>query len=175
MRRMIRFALLSGALAVVGTAGTIAYVLDAPRWGTRTVNYYIDPANNDVSEAAAEAAIQAGASTWDRSRTRIFRLYYMGRTSGSSVANNGKNEVFCRNTSAESTIAETYWWSDANNRLIDADIVFYDGGMNFSTGSSGCSNGVYLEDTTAHEFGHAQGLGPQLRPERYDVLHSELV
>jgi hypothetical protein len=63
-----------------------------------------------------------------------------------------------RNASSGSAIATTYWWS-SGGRIIDADIVFWDGGFTFFTGSSGCSNGFYIEDIAAHEFGHALGLG----------------
>ena len=56
-------------------------------------------------------------------------------------------------------VAEAHWWYDSNNRLIDADIMFYDGGTRFFTGSSGCSGGSYIEDIAAHESGHALGLG----------------
>jgi hypothetical protein len=55
--------------------------------------------------------------------------------------------------------AETHWWYDGSNHLIDADIVLYDGGFKFFTGSAGCSGGVYIEDVIAHEGGHALGLG----------------
>jgi hypothetical protein len=65
----------------------------------------------------------------------------MGRTSATSFANNGKNEIFFRNASAGSMVAETHWWYDSSNRLLDADILFYDGGFKFFTGSSGCSGG----------------------------------
>jgi hypothetical protein len=159
MRMNHRFAFITAALVAGISAMPAAYVLTGPKWASRTVNYYINPANADVTAAAAEAAIQAGAATWGSQSNADFRFYYMGRTTGTTLANNGRNEVFFRNTSSGSTIAETYWWADASGRLIDADIVFYDGGFRFFTGSKGCSNGVYLEDTAAHEFGHALGLG----------------
>lgn len=148
----------TSGLLLFGMA-THAYVLTGPKWAVNQVPYYINPANADVSQSAALAAIQSGAAAWSMQTNANTLLYYMGQTSGTSLQNNGKNEIFFRNTSNGSTIAETYWWADANNRLIDADIVFYDGGFKFFTGSSGCSSGVYLEDTATHEFGHALGLG----------------
>ena len=56
-------------------------------------------------------------------------------------------------------VAEAHWWYDSSNRLLEADILFYDGGTKFFTGSSGCSGGSYIEDIAAHESGHALGLG----------------
>jgi hypothetical protein len=158
MRINHRFAFITAALVAAVSAMPAAYVLTGPKWASRTVNYYINPANADVTATAAEAAIQAGAATWGSQSNADFRFYYMGRTTGTTLANNGKNEVFFRNVSNGSLIAETYWWADAYGRLIDADIVFYDGGFRFFTGSTGCSSGVYIEDTAAHEFGHALGL-----------------
>jgi hypothetical protein len=49
----------------------------------------------------------------------------------------------------------------SSNELVDSDIVFWDGGFTFFTGSSGCggvSNAAYIEDIAAHELGHALGL-----------------
>ena len=63
-----------------------------------------------------------------------------------------------RNASNGSTIATTYWWSNGSG-ILDADIVFWDGGFRFYSGTSGCSGGFYIEDIAAHEFGHALGLG----------------
>jgi hypothetical protein len=86
--------------------------------------------------------------------------YYMGRTSGNTLSKNGRSEVFFRNTSGGGLYGETYWWYDGSYRLIEADIVFYTGNYRFYNGSSGCSgSGIYLQDATTHEFGHALGLG----------------
>ena len=48
--------------------------------------------------------------------------------------------------------------------IVDADIVFWDGGFTFFTGNTGCSNGFYIEDIAAHEFGHVLGLGHSTTP-----------
>jgi len=63
-----------------------------------------------------------------------------------------------RNASSGSAIATAYWWS-SGSRIIDADIVFWDGAFKFFTGSTECANGFYIADIAAHEFGHVLGLG----------------
>jgi len=157
--RIHHIALTVIALTVCAITATQAYVVNGPKWGTRQVNYYINPVNLDVSESAAEAAVQTGMAAWTSQSNANFSFYYMGRTSGASLANNGKNEIFFRNASNGSVIASTYWWYNGSYQLIDADIVFYDGGFTFFTGTSGCSGGFYIEDVTTHEAGHALGLG----------------
>jgi matrixin len=156
--RIRHIALTAIALAVCAITGTQAYVLNSPKWGARQVPYYINPVNLDVSESAAEAAVQAGMAAWGSQSNANFSFYYMGRTSGSNLVNNGKNEIFFRNASNGSVIAVAYWWY-SGSQLTDADIVFYDAGFTFFTGASGCSGGVYIEDVTTHEAGHALGLG----------------
>ena len=140
------------------TAWPTAYVLNGPKWATRTVDYYINPANNDVSAAAAEAAIQVGAAAWGSQSNADFRFYYMGRTSATTVGNNGKNEVFFRNVSAGTVVAETYWWADASDRLIDADILIYDGGILFFTGEQ------WLRRWPVPRRRHRARVRPRARP-----------
>jgi hypothetical protein len=137
-----------------------AYVLTGPKWAVSQVPYYVNPVNSDVSQSAAITAIQQGASAWSAQTNANVSLYYMGTTSGNTLQNNGKNEVFFRNATNGGLIAETYWWGDCCGHFVDADIVFYDAGFTFFTGSSGCTgtNAVYIEDTVTHEFGHVLGL-----------------
>jgi hypothetical protein len=152
------------AAAVAGAAalhtGVGAYSSYA-RWGSSPVTFYVNPVNADVSQTAAVAALQAGMNVWGDQSGAAFRYQYGGAASDTATAYDNRNVVFFRNTSNGSAIATTYSWWSSSNQLLDSDIIFWDGGFNFFTGSSGCggvSNAAYLEDIAAHEFGHALGL-----------------
>lgn len=158
MKRTIAVSLVALAAALTGTH-LDAYSVSGHYWRSRQVPFYVNPVNNDVSQAAAIAAIRAAADAWRVQSSADITLYYAGQTSGTSLANNGKNEIFFRNTSNGSTIAATYYWYGSDGALLDADIVFYDGGFKFFTGQSGCTTGgVYIEDVGVHEFGHFVGI-----------------
>jgi hypothetical protein len=158
---MLKRLVISGAAAValMGLGVHLsAYVLSGHRWASGRVPFYVNPVNLDISEDAAITALQAGASRWRTQSTADVDLYYAGRTTGSTLANDGKNQIFFRNTASGSTIASTYWWYDGTNKLVDADMIFYDGGFKFFTGSTGCSGGFFVEDIATHEFGHFIGI-----------------
>src|SRR6185503_13759128 len=130
-------------------------------WASSPVTFYVNPANADVSQAAAVAALQAGMDVWNTQSGTSFRYQYGGSATDTATAYDNRNVILFRNASNGSTIATTYSWWSSSNELLDSDIIFWDGGFNFFTGTSGCGvvpNAAYIEDIAAHEFGHALGL-----------------
>ncbi len=156
-RTVATLPILAGIISTLGL-GVQAYATYG-KWGTPAVDFYINPANADVTPAAAQAALIAGASAWTAQSDAGFRFVAAGTANDTATANDGRNVVFFRNATNGSAIASTYSWSN-NGRIVDADIIFWDGGFTFFTGTSGCggSNAAYIEDIATHEFGHALGL-----------------
>ena len=137
-----------------------AFVTSA-RWAVPAVVFFFNPQNSDVSADAAETALLTGMDAWHAQSGADFQFIYGGRTSTDTVVFNNRNELFFRDTVADSgpsTIATTYTWSN-NGSIIEADIVFWDGAFTFVTGTDACSSGQFIEDIATHEFGHALGLG----------------
>lgn len=147
------FALATIALLTTGTRAFDTF----GSWPATSVPYYVNPSNGDVSAGSAEAAVQAGADAWGAQSNAGFRFTYAGRATDATTGYDARNVVIFRNTSNGSALATTYYWT-SGGRLVDADIIFWDGGWTFFAGSSGCSGGAYIEDVAAHEFGHALGL-----------------
>jgi hypothetical protein len=98
---------------------------------------------------------------WNTQSGSSFRFQYGGTVSDTATAYDNRNVVIFRNATNGSSIGTTYSWWDSNNRLLDSDVVLWDGGFNFVTGTSGCEvlpNAAYIEDIATHELGHALGL-----------------
>jgi hypothetical protein len=145
------------AAATLCAGDSSAFALLGPRWPQSQAAYVVNAANLDLAGAAADAAVRAGADGWHQ-QSGAFRFVHGGSSAQASTGNDGINLVVFRNASSGGAIATTYWWS-SGSRIVDADIVFWDGAFTFFAGSSGCANGFYIEDIAAHEFGHALGLG----------------
>ena len=135
----------------------LAYSPSGPRWPEPQTPYVVNAANLDLPGATATAALRAGADVW-MTQANAFQFVYAGPSTQTANTFDSVNLVVFRNASSGSAIATTYWWS-SGSRIVDADIVFWDGAFRFFSGSTGCSAGFYIEDIAAHEFGHALGLG----------------
>ena len=152
------FAVSVVALATLFSDAPRAYSLLGYTWPQSTMPYYVNPANMDRPLSAIEPAIRVGADAWRLQSGASFQFAFAGLTSQTTNTNDGINLVMFRNASSGSALATTYSWF-SGTRVIDADIVFWDAGYKFVTGTSGCSGGFYIEDVATHEFGHALGLG----------------
>src|SRR5690349_20306624 len=157
MRSSIRFVLVAAAL-ILGAlipANSSAFVTNGVTWPNIPVPYFVNPVNMDgLAASAVDAAVQAGANTWELQSGANFRFAYSGESSQTATTFDSINLVVFRNASNGSAIATTYTWM-SGTAIVDADVVFWDAGFKFFTGSTGCSNGFYIEDIAAHEFGHA--------------------
>jgi hypothetical protein len=160
MRRIAVISASVFAIALWAVAPAVrAYATIGHTWAASQVTYYVNPDNLYVSSASAIAAFQSAAANWSNQTRANIRLVYGGTTTGTSAVNNGKSEVFFRNESASGLASVTYSWWDGAGRLVDADVVFYEGEYGFYTGNVGCSGvGEYIEDMATHEFGHVLGL-----------------
>src|SRR5688572_10443914 len=120
----IHVALVLLLLVTVASERSSGYATSGWKWSTQPVYYYVNPANLDVTGAAAVAAIQSAAAAWTTQSRASFSFSYAGSTNGTTVTNNARNEVFFRNVSSAS-LATTYYWT-SGGRGLDTDIVFWD-------------------------------------------------
>jgi hypothetical protein len=156
---MRRFHMGLVAVVLVAAAPTGHSFSSYAMWPWSPVTFYVNPATSDLSSSAAAAATQAALDVWNWGGSP-FRFEYGGTSSDTATGYDNRNVVIFRNASNGSAIASTYSWWDGSNRLLDSDVIVWDGAFTFFIGTSGCGgwNGAYLEDILTHEFGHALGL-----------------
>jgi len=151
---------LTAAIVVAVSVPSFSYSSYAV-WSSNPVSVFVNPANADVSAAAALSAVQYAMNVWNTQGGSSFRFQFAGTVSDTSNAFDNRNVVLFRNVDNGSTIATTYSWWDSSNHLLDSDIIVWDSRFTFYTGTSGCgaiANSAYLEDIATHELGHALGL-----------------
>ncbi|HLG59754.1 MAG TPA: matrixin family metalloprotease [Vicinamibacterales bacterium] len=157
-RHLALLAMVMPAMGLILSKDTSAYAINGATWNQNPIPFSINTTNLDLPESAVEPAVRAGANAWTAQSIAAISFFYSGRSAQTTTGYDGLNLVVFRNASSGSAIATTYYWS-SGARIIDADIVFWDAGFRFFSGTTGCSGGFYIEDIAAHEFGHALGLG----------------
>ena len=133
-------------------------------WVERSVPYYLNTDRmEDLSEADIEEAIRAASDVWSSSNfdteESTFDFSYQGTTKGVGADfSDGEHVVSFDNswTHDASLLAVTHVWSDSSGAITHFDIEINIDGVEWTiTGEEGKHD---LQNSMAHEFGHALGL-----------------
>ena len=176
MRRSTTTVLAVGAALLVIAGSLGAYATHA-YWANDAATFYINPTNADNGLQAGRTntdvinALQVAMDAWNSQSGTSFRYSYGGQVSDTATSMDNRNVIIFRNASNGGAIASTYsWWNSSTLQIVDSDIVFWDGGFSFYTGSTQCGttpdnptvqtigSSAYIEDVATPELGHALGL-----------------
>ena len=97
--------------------------LSWPHPPTPNISFRIN--ENDAHCTGEGAAVQAAASTWNAAGAN-FSFSYGGTTSATGYSRNGVNEILWRNLGDVATVAQTVYWYDYSNNLLECDMEFND-------------------------------------------------
>ena len=127
----MRGALIVAALACgVVLENLHAWATSGHAWATSTVPYYVNTQNDKgLTGANIVSDLRNAAAVWPTQANVNVQLQYAGATTATTLALDYKNNVFFRNdTSPYGYMAETYYWYDGSNHLVDFDMVWHEGG-----------------------------------------------
>jgi len=140
-------------------------------WGgylTGTLQYYVNPNVNLVTEGDPLAVLEDAAESWDVvTADEVFE--YAGQTSKNWYALDGENTVSWVKFIPRDTIAFAVMWYDSATMIIyETDIVF-NTFHNWGINPSRKDRAFDIQNIATHEFGHPAGLD-----DLYDEIYSEL-
>jgi len=122
------------------------------KWFTLPVQYYI----NNLVPADRNAAVKAGAQTWENDDASYWDLTYMGTTTreapGLTPVSDGYQVVsWGPIDGAGGTLAVTWTWYEVTGEITETDIRFDSAESWSTTGEPGKFD---VESIAVHEFGH---------------------
>jgi hypothetical protein len=123
--------------------------LSWPHPPTPNISFRIN--ENDAHCTGEGAAVQAAAATWNAAGAN-FSFNYGGTTSATGYSRNGVNEILWRNLGDVDTVAQTVYWYDYNNNLLECDMEFNDYFLFYT--SVPASNAYDVHTVALHELGH---------------------
>ncbi len=122
-----------------------------------------------INNASAKAAIHSAFGTWD---DEVAGSYFTVNDSGgaSGPALDGNNTVGWAFLVPPSTLAATWVWTDANDRVVEADI-FYNNKHNWGVLTE-CGGKLYdVEAVGAHEISHALAIAHTSDDEKQATMY----
>jgi len=151
-------ALLAPALAGVEDNVMVNQYGEVLHWDIAVIDVVVDPQNKDGldEEGAVDAAADA-AQAWNDIETVTVEFNLADRKNGLKGGYDEQNGVYFVDdwTSSPDLLALTTTWSNEEGQILDFDLAVNTGDHDWALdGAVGKSD---LQNTLAHEFGHALG------------------
>ncbi|MDP3026667.1 MAG: matrixin family metalloprotease [Nanoarchaeota archaeon] len=134
------------------------YKLMGVKWNTLSVNYVINPANDDgLSKEFVTSTISTSAETWDDAISKeLFNNNYEIDYSAQYGVQNYRNAIVFGDYPSDNVIAVTsVWYNRFTKKIVEFDMLF---NTRFTWGVDGSSDKMDLQNIATHELGHSVGL-----------------
>jgi len=137
---------------IPGRQSLYAYSLAGVKWASNPT-VLVNPSGGP---SGSLTAFQSAMNTWTAVSTSYFSFVYGGTTTSHDYSqNDGTNIGDFGALSGDTILGQTWYWYDAGDNIIDADIRL-NSAKSWSTDGTPGTNDV--EIVAMHEYGHALGL-----------------